>query len=778
MLEMLWKKSNYITGMLAFGVLIGLVVFLAGFEVTDFDLWLHLKTGEIIVEQGFIPVKDIFSCTLAGQPWNNHEWLFQAILYLALSLGGLDGLFTAQVLIVAFTFLLLFLLSDIRRRHYLTVLLLFLLAMAYQMRMTMRPDLLSLLFFVIYVYVLSLHLDKRVSLWILTGVQVLWVNVHGFFIFGPFLVLLSILSELVKRRVKLPWQWNEVGRLTDEELRRLKAILIFSLLACLVNPQHIQGALYPFSVLWQMAGDSKIFFSHIQELQKPIALNALFVTKQMAFKVLILISAYSFIVNRRRIDISAFLLWAIFLVFSLQAVRNVLFFGVVAYLVTILNFSENPLEDILPVHFKNRTFKYITLTTANLAIIIWMAQYGFKESQRIYFNFDKYEMKSYYGGVNLRSYPWPATQFLKDNNIHGNFFNDFNSGAFLIGQCSPQIRVFIDGRTELYGPHFFKEYLKIWENGDEAAFLAAAQKYQLSGAFLSSSVNHIKDKLLQQLYRNKEWVLVYVDHDAVIFLKDVPEHQEAIKKFRKDKGKITFSNIDFQRLGPRGVFPYREIKRAYALEALGFDDLALEQTSFALLTSPESSEPYYIRGKVFKKRKDLQKAFEDFRIATMLSGNDAAMRYQLGLAYAALGNHKEAIRHLEILVKRNVRQPDVFFSLAKSLVIIGEDKRALQAVRKGLALYPQDLTLAWEAMDALMGRKQYDSAVKLGAMIASAYPSTATAYQKIGLCYKSLGQQKKAQEAFLRGLRIDPQDPVLAREAEEIKRSLSGGKKK
>jgi Tfp pilus assembly protein PilF len=63
-------------------------------------------------------------------------------------------------------------------------------------------------------------------------------------------------------------------------------------------------------------------------------------------------------------------------------------------------------------------------------------------------------------------------------------------------------------------------------------------------------------------------------------------------------------------------------------------------------------------------------------------------------------------------------------------------------------------------------------------MIASAYPSTATAYQKIGLCYKFLGQQKKAQEAFLRGLRIDPQDPVLAREAEEIKRSLSGGKKK
>ncbi|HQL42253.1 MAG TPA: hypothetical protein PLO93_08175, partial [Candidatus Omnitrophota bacterium] len=73
MLEKICKKSCYITGMLCFGVLIGLVVFLSNFEVTDFDLWLHLKTGEVIVEQGFIPIKDIFSCTMAGQPWNNHS---------------------------------------------------------------------------------------------------------------------------------------------------------------------------------------------------------------------------------------------------------------------------------------------------------------------------------------------------------------------------------------------------------------------------------------------------------------------------------------------------------------------------------------------------------------------------------------------------------------------------------------------------------------------------------------------------------------------------------
>ncbi len=68
MFERFLRKFNYVSGMLAFGVLIGLVVFLANNEIADFDLWLHLKTGKDIVEQGFIPIKDIFSCTVAGQP--------------------------------------------------------------------------------------------------------------------------------------------------------------------------------------------------------------------------------------------------------------------------------------------------------------------------------------------------------------------------------------------------------------------------------------------------------------------------------------------------------------------------------------------------------------------------------------------------------------------------------------------------------------------------------------------------------------------------------------
>ena len=45
--------------------------------VTDTHVWLHLKTGQLIAEQGW-PIKtDVFSYTENGRPWVDIPWLFQ-----------------------------------------------------------------------------------------------------------------------------------------------------------------------------------------------------------------------------------------------------------------------------------------------------------------------------------------------------------------------------------------------------------------------------------------------------------------------------------------------------------------------------------------------------------------------------------------------------------------------------------------------------------------------------------------------------------------------------
>jgi hypothetical protein len=223
--------------------------------------------------------------------------------------------------------------------------------------------------------------------------------------------------------------------------------------------------------------------------------------------------------NRRRIDISALLFWLIFLLFSLKAVRNAPFFAFAAYLVLITNLSNINFEDIVPVRFTLKKFQYLTTIILHFLFLLWIFGFFRVLSTRGYYDFDKYALKSEFGGISQKTYPDKAADFLVANKVRGNFFNDFNSGAYLLGRTFPDIKVFIDGRTEVYGGTFFKKYREVWEHGNADLFEKAVQKFQLTGALLNSSRELIPKKILNYLYHHPDWHVVYFNYDAVIFLK-------------------------------------------------------------------------------------------------------------------------------------------------------------------------------------------------------------------------------------------------------------------
>ena len=73
------------------------VVFLGLFgmaarNVSDPDVWWHLKAGQYISEHRSVPHNDPFSYTRAGQPWVAHEWLTELFLYQLERMAGFGGL--------------------------------------------------------------------------------------------------------------------------------------------------------------------------------------------------------------------------------------------------------------------------------------------------------------------------------------------------------------------------------------------------------------------------------------------------------------------------------------------------------------------------------------------------------------------------------------------------------------------------------------------------------------------------------------------------------------
>jgi len=684
-IDWLLKKISLYFGWIASAVLFALLVYAANIEIKDLDLWFHLASGRYILENLSIPNVDVFSATVFGKPWANHEWLFQICVYSIYAFSGIDGLITTRVIIASMTFLILFFLGYNRDKQVIPLTTLFLVVLVYQVRFYIRPDMISLIFFLLYICVLSLHLHSRNSMFILCVVQILWANTHGFFILGPFLVFINISAEWIKRTIRLPYEMNTVGRLSDDEYRRLIKIFCVVLMACFVNPHFVAGALYPFKILYSVGNDAQIFFEHIGELSRSFTLISFFDFGNLLFyKLLILMSAGSFALNYRRIDVGIFIFWIFFLVFSVMAVRNISYFAFVAYFVILANTQHVDLSHLFSAKIDTGRFKLICSIMIKIILVWMMFSYIEARSIRGYYDFDKHVRKSEHGGLSLRNYPYKAVNFLKKNKIKGAFFNDFNSGAYLIGRVSPEIKVYIDGRTELYGSDFFENYVKILR-GDTTLFDETADLYHLTGVFLSSIYVPIPKDTIKHLYDSPMWVLVYFDYDASIFLRNIPQNQSWIEKYEIDLSHWEVKEVDLLKIKSRKVTPYRYTHRARALHNLEFNEKAKQEAKQALHISSNDAEAHKVMGVIALEEKKYMQALEWIRNAKIFNPADIETRYYLSKAYYHLGEYKTAGEQLNRVIKANPENHLALYLLFRIYDKLGrekESKSTLELIKK------------------------------------------------------------------------------------------------
>lgn len=572
--------------------------------------------------------------------------------------------------------------------------------------------------------------------------------------------MIGIASEVIKRKCRLPFDWNNAGRLSDEEYKRIKIILAVTLAACLMNPMFLKGAWYPISVFFSLSGENKIFFKYIQELQNPITAQTLFdINHYRYYKVLVFVSAISFVFNRRNIDISALIFWLMFLLFSLIAVRNTPFFAFAAYLVIITNTIHLKYEDVFPVRFSDEKFKYLTAIVLKLLLLVWLIGFFQLLTAKKYYDFEEHRYKSVYGGISKTSYPHRAADFVANNDISGNFFNDFNSGAYLIGRTYPDIKVFIDGRTEVYGGEFFNMYRQIWEKGDPEVFQQAEAKYGLTGAFLSGATQHIPKKLLNYLYNRNDWVLVYFDYDAVVFLKDLEQNKELISRYRVDLNQWQTRAMDAGRIGPERVQPYHPYYRAYTFESLKLFDQALSELNEALRIDPFYAKAHDLKGKIFAQQNRHKEAFEHFRVAVMIMPKEFELRSNLARSYFDLGNTEEAIRQYLKLIAQHPMNPRGHYLIAQTYVEAGRFSDGLSALETAFSLDRKSAKDLARIGDGMFDQKAYAEAHAAYSLGQSR--DDGMLYKKMGMTSLKLNKPDRARAELQKAQSFLPDDDEI-----------------
>jgi len=694
-----WTKTDKLLGMGLIVVVFSLIFVTCHRAIFDLDIWTHLKTGEIILHEKYIPATDIFSFTRLGEHWPSHRWLFQVLVYFVFTKWQAQGLILLQCYITVLSFFILFLIGRSLTQSYLEIgIFIFLTAYASITRFNIRPEIFSLLFFGLYLYFLRFYLDKK-RIWFLIPIQILWVNFHIYFILGPALVFLFILSEVLRRKAKfLPSMWREGFALSDAAFKRLLKLFIFTSLASLLNQGGIQGALYPFVVFKEiLTGESAIFCKYIQELQPTFNV----IKKLGNFYYILIFACFSLMaINYRRLKIVEILLAVSFFWFGLT-VRNVSFFAFVAYLIIISYISStiDKTSSNIKIEIPFRKLFYICLRFGlGIFLILWM---GFKIrvlANQGYFDFEAKEFKSSLSGMDKRRFPEKAVDFILANGVPKSMLNDFNSGSYLIGRGYPQRKVFIDGRTEVYGAAFFNDYQKTMD-GDISLFEKTVEKYDISAVLLTTISSYIPS-IVSHIYKSPQWKLVFFDELAVVFLKDAPANQPLITRYKIDLKKYSAPAADLKALGIKRVNPEPYIKRASLLWLLGEYDAVISESKEALRILPTSFEAYQFIGRAYLKKKLYLEAFENLRSAALIYRN-AEVLTDLGLCLKEMKENRYAITTLKSALKLNKDYAPAYYQLGTVYLSLKDEDKARKELEKALKLSGQNKDLHKEIEEKL-----------------------------------------------------------------------------
>src|SRR5262245_23130831 len=121
-------------------------------------------------------------------------------------------------------------------------------------------------------------------------------------------------------------------------------------------------------------------------------------------------------------------------------------------------------------------------------------------------------------------FPVKAAEFLKKEPIAGRMFNNDEFGDYMIFSLWPTYRVFMDGRSDMYGEKFGSDYLKI--ANVQPGWRDILKKYDITWVVFDT-----QSALSAALTEDTDWQPVYSDKVATVFIKRDPAYQNLLTKY-------------------------------------------------------------------------------------------------------------------------------------------------------------------------------------------------------------------------------------------------------
>ena len=485
------------------------LVFNAGILLSDGDTGYHIRAGEFILQARAVPTTDIFSLWMPALSWTAHEWLSEVLMAIVHHYTGLSGIVVLFSSTIATTHVLLFrMLRSDRQGMLMPLLLTVVAASTSSIHWLARPHIFSLLLTVIWYSVLNrFQYRAKNQLFILPFLMLLWVNLHGGYIFGLLVLFVYFSGNLVGLYAS--------DKSSAQEYTYKAKVVAMTFAACLLtslcNPTGYHILIFPFA----LASDP-FLMNNVTEFLSPNF------HEPLIFKYLLLASIALFALSRTTLNLIELGLVILTTYMALYSARYIPLYAIITapILLRLIDRLQHNLSPSVMNWLARRSAGFSLIDrlspgylwpTAVILVILTLAQIS-----RLHTEFDD------------KRFPARAVEFILAESIPGTMFNNEEFGDYIIYKAWPKYRVFFDGRSDMYGAILGGEYLKVtrtlpgWQD--------VLKKHQVDWIFFNTG-----STLSSALNTNPAWQLIYSDPVASIFVRDKLEYQHLIAKYgRKD----------------------------------------------------------------------------------------------------------------------------------------------------------------------------------------------------------------------------------------------------
>lgn len=610
--------------------------------VANYDFWFHAKYGEYIFQNHNLPFKDVFSHTAYGQEAVPYEWLFQLFIYLVYRFFGTIGV---QATVVFFTVSYLYVFRRMLRDIFAVPVLprlalsvvLYLLGFIYWVE---RPQIAAYLLFMLTLYLIlkKVFLGKS-RLWATPIIFFIWTNLHASMILGLYLFFTFALVFFIRF----------LARKENTDLAKFKELLIFGLINSVVTVLPPLGVkVYKLLILFWSNRD---FISQAIDEWLPLTqLSTEYHIYLAIFTLMILALIFGFLKNKQERVLIFFLSPFIPLSFSVFTSARQAPFTLPAALLLFLPAIRSDI-------FKTSKGARYVIATAIIILGLW-GMFSYRSLASTSFN----------------DYPSLASISFVKNNLKGKMFNEYHIGGYLLYSLGPDIKTFIDGRTDMFVPEVFPDYMSfsyLSYTDDEyylGKFEDLSKKYGISWVILTTNRYTLSGRLARILENADGWRLVFFDDTARIYVKEDGLNEAVLKKF--GVGAVT----------PFGKSIYRKEMRDQARKEYGkMNEISKSAVTFNAL------------GYMFLEDEKYDEAKEYFLSALKIKPTAAAPKMNLAELAAKDGDYSGAIALYRQAIRDDPERGLAYLRLGQLIIDSdGSVNEAKDILRRGLKATPDE----------------------------------------------------------------------------------------